>query len=54
MRPTRSANWICLFELHPVRGDLAAIWAVTAWANWRIVMRFEKGHAYEIDLTDYH
>jgi proteic killer suppression protein len=42
------------FELHPLKGDLAGLWAVTVRANWRIVFRFEEGHAYDVDLTDYH
>lgn len=42
------------FELHPLKGDLAGFWAVTVRANWRIVFRFEEGHADDVDLTDYH
>ena len=41
-------------RLHPLRGDLKGFWAVTVRANWRIVFRFEDGHAYDVDLTDYH
>jgi proteic killer suppression protein len=42
------------FRLHPLRGDLAGFWAVTVSANWRIIFRFEAGHAYDVDLVDYH
>ena len=42
------------FRLHPLRGDLAGRWSVTVSANWRIVFRFEGGHASEVDLIDYH
>ena len=28
--------------------------SVTIRANWRIVFRFENGHALDVDLTDYH
>jgi len=42
------------FRLHPLRGDLAGCWAVTVSGNWRIVLRFEGGHASEVDLIDYH
>ncbi|MGH6901721.1 MAG: type II toxin-antitoxin system RelE/ParE family toxin [Geminicoccaceae bacterium] len=42
------------FRLHPLKGDLAGYWAVTVAANWRIVFRFEGGHASEVDLIDYH
>ena len=42
------------FRFHPLRGTLAGFWAVTVQANWRIVFRFEAGHAYDVDLVDYH
>ena len=42
------------FGLHPLKGDLAGFWSVTVRANWRIIFRFEGGHAYDVDLTDYH
>jgi len=42
------------FRLHPLRGDLAGFWAVTVRANWRIIFRFESGHAHDVDLVDYH
>jgi proteic killer suppression protein len=41
-------------RLHPLKGDLKGFWAVTVRANWRIVFRFEDGHASDVDLTDYH
>jgi proteic killer suppression protein len=42
------------FRLHPLRGDLAGYWSVTVSGNWRIVFRFEGGHASDVDLIDYH
>ena len=42
------------FRLHHLRGDLAGFWAVTVRANWRIVFRFEEGHAVDVDYLDYH
>lgn len=42
------------FALHPLKGDLAGFWAVTVRANWRIVFRFDAGHAHDVDLVDYH
>ena len=42
------------FRLHPLKGDLKGSWAVTVRANWRIIFRFEKGKALDIDLVDYH
>ena len=42
------------FRLHPLKGDLAGLWSVRVTGNWRVVFRFEGGHAGEIDLIDYH
>ena len=42
------------FRLHRLRGDLAGFWAVTVRANWRMVFRFEDGHAVDVDYLDYH
>lgn len=42
------------FRLHPLKGDRAGFWAVTVRANWRVIFRFEDGHAHDVDLVDYH
>ncbi len=42
------------FRLHPLKGDLAGFWSVTVSGNWRVIFRFEGGHASEVDLVDYH
>lgn len=42
------------FSLHPLKGDFTGFWAVSVSGNWRIVFRFEKSNAYDIDLVDYH
>jgi len=42
------------FRLHPLKGDLKGLWAVTVRANWRIVFRFEEGDALDVELMDYH
>ena len=42
------------FRLHPLKGEPAGCWAVSVSGNWRIVFRFEGGHASEVDLFDYH
>ena len=42
------------FRLHPLTGDLKGFWAGDVSANWRILFRFEGGHARDVDLTDYH
>ena len=42
------------YRLHPLKGDLKGLWAVSVSGNWRIVFRFEGGHACDVDLVDYH
>ena len=42
------------FKLHPLKGELKGFWAVSVSANWRIILRFEGGHARDVDLVDYH
>ena len=42
------------YRLHPLKGRLAGFWSVTVSGNWRIVFRFEAGHASDVDLIDYH
>ena len=42
------------FRLHPLKGDLKGFWSVSVSENWRIIFRFEDGHAYDLNLVDYH
>ena len=42
------------FRLHPLKGDLKGLWAVTVRANWRIVFHIAGGQAADVDLIDYH
>jgi proteic killer suppression protein len=42
------------FRPHPLKGDLAGYLSVTVSGNWRIIFRFEGGHASDVDLIDYH
>ena len=42
------------WRLHPLKGDLKGFWSVTISGNWRVVFRFEKGDAFDVDLIDYH
>ena len=42
------------YRLHALSGDLRGFWSVTVRANWRIIFRFQRGKAFEIDLVDYH
>ncbi len=41
-------------RLHPLKGAMKGLWAVTVRSNWRIVFRFRDGDAYDVDLVDYH
>ena len=40
--------------LHPLKGDLRGFWSVNVSGNWRIIFRFEKGDAFDVDYVDYH
>ncbi len=41
-------------RLHPLKGDLKGLWAVTVSGNWRVTFRFEAGDAYVVNYVDYH
>ena len=41
-------------RLHPLRGDRKGFWAVSVSGNWRVIFRFERGEALDVDLVDYH
>lgn len=42
------------FRLHPLKGNLAGLWAVTVRANWRVIFRISNGEVSDVDYTDYH
>ena len=42
------------FKLHRLRGEYAGFWAVRFRANWRVIFRFEEGHAADVDYLDCH
>jgi len=42
------------WRLHPLKGELKGFWSVTVSGNWRVIFRFEKGDAFDLDLVDYH
>ena len=42
------------FELHELKGNRKATWAVTVQANWRVTFRFENGHSEIVNYEDYH
>jgi proteic killer suppression protein len=41
-------------DLHQLKGKMKGYWAVRVSGNWRLVFRFEGGHAREVDYGDYH
>jgi len=40
--------------LHQLKGKLKGSWSIKVSGNWRIIFRFEKGNAYEVNYLDYH
>ena len=42
------------FALHMLKGQYKGCWSVTVKANWRIIFRFEDGHAVDVHYLDYH
>ena len=42
------------FRLHPLTGDREGLHAVDVSKNWRVVFKFEDGHAYIVNYEDYH
>ena len=40
------------FRLHRLKGAYAGYWAVTISAIWRVIFRFEKGDAADVDQLD--
>ena len=41
-------------RLHPLKGKPEGRWAVDVDENYRVVFRFDEGHACEVDYGDYH
>jgi toxin HigB-1 len=42
------------WRLHPLKGELAGIWAVKVSGNWRLTFMFEGEDAILVDYQDYH
>ncbi|MEO6979997.1 MAG: type II toxin-antitoxin system RelE/ParE family toxin [Mucilaginibacter sp.] len=40
--------------LHQLKGDLAGFWSVKVNGNYRLIFRFEKENAFDVDYIDYH
>jgi proteic killer suppression protein len=41
-------------KLHKLGGDREGQWAIDVNDRYRICFRFEDGHAYDVEATDYH
>ena len=42
------------WRLHPLKGTLKGLWAVSVSGNWRLVFAFEGEDAVLVDYLDYH
>ena len=44
------------YRLHPLKGDMKGLWAITVQANWRVTFKFDTKNAdvYIVDYLDYH
>lgn len=40
--------------LHKLNGDRKGQWALTINGPWRLVFEFKNGHAYNVEIVDYH
>jgi proteic killer suppression protein len=40
--------------LHKLKGERRGLWAINVNGPWRLVLRFDDGNAYEVEIVDYH
>ena len=40
--------------LHPLKGGRKGQWAISIHGPWRVCFRFADGHAYDVEIVDYH
>jgi proteic killer suppression protein len=40
--------------LHRLRGTRRGQWAISAGGPWRIIFEFRDGHAWSVEIVDYH
>ena len=40
--------------LHKLEGNRAGQWAMTINGPWRLVFSFRDGHAFDVEIIDYH
>jgi proteic killer suppression protein len=41
-------------KLRKLSGDLAGYWRIKIDKQWAIIFRWKEGHAYNVDIVDYH
>ena len=41
-------------RLEKLSGDRAGQWNIRINNQWRVCFRFEDGHAYDVEIVDYH
>lgn len=41
-------------KFHPLKGNLKDCFSVSVNGNWRVIYKFEGGHALLVDYLDYH
>ncbi len=41
-------------RLEALRGDRAGQWSIRINAQWRICFRWDDGHAWDVEIADYH
>jgi proteic killer suppression protein len=42
------------FRLHELKGNRRGTWSMTVSGNQRLTFKFVDGHAFDVDLEDYH
>ncbi len=47
-------GWLRSVGLHKLKGNRKGQWAMTVNGPWRVCFRFHKGHAYDVEITNYH
>ena len=41
-------------EFHPLKDYKKGFFAISVSGNWRVIFRFERHYAYDVDFLDYH
>lgn len=41
-------------RLEALKGDRKGQWSIRINEQWRVCFRFQAGHAYDVEIVDYH